>query len=304
MTREFRVLVGYDGSEYADAAIEDMTRAGLPGNATAFVATVSEMWLRMPLSFGGVETSYVDETVSGLKQAREIAAEGAEKLKARFPKWEIEPAGAVGSPSEILLSKADEWEPDLIVVGTQSRGPIARFILGSVAQSLVHNARCSVRVARHTTEPRDADGKPTRLIVGVDGSRGAESAVDAIISREWKAGCEVCVVSAMDYIVLLKQFDVIEPVGRAHSPYYYEEYRKAEMHVEQAMSKLERAGLRPVSAIENRDPIHLLIDEAKEWDADCVFVGAKGKSRIERLLLGSVSSAVATRAHCSVEVVR
>ena len=35
-----------------------------------------------------------------------------------------------------------------------------------------------------------------------------------------------------------------------------------------------------------------------------IVLGAKGHSRRERLLLGSVSSAVAARAHCSVEVVR
>lgn len=47
-----------------------------------------------------------------------------------------------------------------------------------------------------------------------------------------------------------------------------------------------------------------LVEEAETWNADCVFVGAKGTRGIERLLLGSVSSAVAARAHCSVEVVR
>lgn len=36
----------------------------------------------------------------------------------------------------------------------------------------------------------------------------------------------------------------------------------------------------------------------------CVFVGAKGMRGIDRLLLGSVSSAVSARAHCSVEVIR
>ncbi len=302
MTAKFKILIGYDGSEYADSALDDLTRAGLPSKAEVFVATISEMWIRMPLSYGGVETSFADESVTGRKQAREIAAEGAEKLKLSFPEWEIQSDGAVGSPSEILLTKADEWKPDLIVVGSQSRGSLGRFFLGSVAQSLVHNALCSVRIARQTAESAGAEDKPARLIVGVDGSYGAESVVDSIIKRNWAAGCEVYLVSAMDYVIPLKRFDL--PSTRAHSAFYYEEYRKAEKNVEQALSKFERVGFKTVSVIKDQDPIHLLIDEAKKRSADCIFVGAKGKSRIERLLIGSVSSSIAVRAHCSVEVVR
>jgi nucleotide-binding universal stress UspA family protein len=52
------------------------------------------------------------------------------------------------------------------------------------------------------------------------------------------------------------------------------------------------------------DPKQILIEEAESWQADSIFVGAKGMRGIERLLLGSVSAAVAARAHCSVEVVR
>jgi nucleotide-binding universal stress UspA family protein len=47
-----------------------------------------------------------------------------------------------------------------------------------------------------------------------------------------------------------------------------------------------------------------LVREAQRWGADCIFLGAKGHSRRERFLLGSVSAAVAARAHCSVEIVR
>jgi nucleotide-binding universal stress UspA family protein len=51
-------------------------------------------------------------------------------------------------------------------------------------------------------------------------------------------------------------------------------------------------------------PKRLLLSEAERWDADGVFVGARGLSRLERLLLGSVSMAAPPRAQCSVEVVR
>ena len=52
------------------------------------------------------------------------------------------------------------------------------------------------------------------------------------------------------------------------------------------------------------DPKRLLLQEAERFGADTIFVGAKGLSRIERVLLGSVSATVAARAPCSVEIVR
>jgi nucleotide-binding universal stress UspA family protein len=42
-----------------------------------------------------------------------------------------------------------------------------------------------------------------------------------------------------------------------------------------------------------------LVEEAKRLSADSIFVGAKGHSRLERLLIGSVSAAVAASPHLS-----
>jgi nucleotide-binding universal stress UspA family protein len=68
---------------------------------------------------------------------------------------------------------------------------------------------------------------------------------------------------------------------------------------------LLKAGLDASSAVTEGDPKRVLVEEARRWGADCIFVGSAGFSkRFERFLLGSVSSAVVTREHCSVEVVR
>jgi nucleotide-binding universal stress UspA family protein len=74
--------------------------------------------------------------------------------------------------------------------------------------------------------------------------------------------------------------------------------------VKAAMVKLRAADLTASFAIKEDDPKRALLDEAEKWKADCIFVGATGLGGLDRFLLGSVSSAVAARAHCSVEVVR
>ena len=53
-----------------------------------------------------------------------------------------------------------------------------------------------------------------------------------------------------------------------------------------------------------RDPKQAIPREPNRFIAGRVFLGAKGHSGLEGFLLGGVSSAVAARANCSVEVVR
>ena len=78
----------------------------------------------------------------------------------------------------------------------------------------------------------------------------------------------------------------------------------AHQAVDAAAEELRAAGLTVTPQVVGGDPKHVLIDAARQFGADCIFIGAKGHSRLERFLLGSVSTAVAARAHCSVEVVR
>jgi nucleotide-binding universal stress UspA family protein len=68
--------------------------------------------------------------------------------------------------------------------------------------------------------------------------------------------------------------------------------------------ELRDAGLATTPAVTDGDPKHVLVAEAQRWGAHCIFLGARGHTRAERILLGSVSAAVAARAHCSVEIVR
>jgi nucleotide-binding universal stress UspA family protein len=51
-------------------------------------------------------------------------------------------------------------------------------------------------------------------------------------------------------------------------------------------------------------PRQAIVDEADRWGADLIVMGSRGLGTWNRLLLGSVSSAVVNHAKCSVEIVR
>ena len=74
--------------------------------------------------------------------------------------------------------------------------------------------------------------------------------------------------------------------------------------VESVERRFVEKGLTVTGRVREGDPKKVLIDQASRWKADTVFLGARGLTRWERVVLGSVSTAVAMRAPGSVEVVR
>jgi nucleotide-binding universal stress UspA family protein len=294
MTEAMKILIAYDGSECAQAALDDLRSAGLPATANVKVVAILETWLPPPSGWALMEgTTRASEELDRLALAQGAAV----SLRSMFPGWELTAQEEVGSPASVLLKIADEWQPDLLVVGSHSRSAAGRFFLGSVSQKLVHEAHCSVRVARGRVQEPDT---PLRILIGVDGSAGSEAAVNVVAQRNWPPNTEVKLVNA----TWASPHIYSEPAASAVMKWLAEEQARIEASLQQAQTKLQAAGLQVTTLTQQEDPKTLLCDEAERWGADSIFVGAKGISRLERLLIGSVSSTVAARAHCSVEVVR
>jgi nucleotide-binding universal stress UspA family protein len=155
----------------------------------------------------------------------------------------------------------------------------------------VHNATTSVRIWRGPARP---DNEPIRLIAGEDGSADAEAAISRLAARAWPDGTSVHLVTAADQVVAITALSR----ARAQPSEWIKQFN------ERSVPKLRTAGLVVSTLVAQGDPRRILLEEAKRLNADCIFVGARGLRGIERLFLGSVSTAVVTRAPCSVEVVR
>jgi nucleotide-binding universal stress UspA family protein len=62
-----------------------------------------------------------------------------------------------GDPAETILNSAREWNADLIVIGSDSRGRLAHFLLGSTADSVIRKASCPVLSVRAAALVREED---------------------------------------------------------------------------------------------------------------------------------------------------
>jgi nucleotide-binding universal stress UspA family protein len=302
MDEMMKILIAYDGSGGSNEMLTDLRRAGLPGKAEALVISISEAWFLLSGAFPGAGTNFVAEAGGSVKEALALAKQAAERIQSDFPDWNVRHTSAIGSPAAVLIEKADEWKPDLLALGAHGHTAAGRFFLGSVSQTVVTHTHCSVRVAR--AGKKDASA-PIRLIIGVDGSPGADAAVRAVTTRHWPKGAEARVVSAFQTLdVAPDRLWRHGNVAAQMAALIAGTKVRANEIAASAANRLKDAGLIVSSVVKEENPKRLLISEAEDWGADCIFVGARGLSRIERFWLGSVSAAVTPRAHCSVEVVR
>jgi nucleotide-binding universal stress UspA family protein len=310
-----KIFIAYDGSEAADIAIEGMRRAGLPSEGVdALVMSVGEVWL--PPAIGDADESF-PRNIPGLKEtrehaedvmqdSRETAERGAKRVRLIFPQWHVSAEARNGSPAFELLNSAEEWRADLIVVGSQGHTALSRFVLGSVSQKVLTEAETSVHVGR-SHQASGTSGE--RIVIGVDGSHGSRAAVRAAARRNWTPGSELRIVVADDALKGSPIWLLIPPVRDFVEEVRAEERTQSEQMALEAAKELRDAlnndQVTVSSVVETGDPKRVLVKHAEEFGADCIFTGAQGfNSRLERLVLGSVSAAVAARAHCSVEVVR
>jgi len=307
-----KILIGYDGSEFGDAALEDLRRAGLDTEVEACVMTVADVFVPLPVD-EEVENAvpmYEPEAVRRaheraqhkLDEATDLAKRVSERIKGSFPNWQITSEAEADSPAWALIRKADDWKPDLIVMGARGHSVFGgRLILGSISQRVLYEARCSVRIARASENSVD---KPVRLVVGVDNSPDSNAAVEAVCNRHWPKGTEVDLLVVVDTVMPVTSDSSESTVTKWIEVADESNWSEVRKIFEPAVQRIHSAGLRAEVLIRRGNPADEIIQEAHTLGADCIFVGARGTRGIDRLLLGSVSSAVSSRAHCSVEVVR
>ena len=306
MDVKMKLLIAYDGSSSADTALDDLSRAGLPAEADAIVICVADIFMPRVASSEGYDPraalmSYgsnaaerrLEEVSQALEEARRWAANAREQLRPHFPTWEVRTEACGHSPAWAIVQKADEWRPDLIVLGSHNRSALGRLFLGSVSQTVLTEAHCSVRVARGRVAK---DRSPLQILIGVDGSPGAEVAVVEAAKRAWPPDAKAHLVAVLDR-AMSTALDWTEEG-------FNDERAWIDDILATSTEKLQACGLSVSEIVTEGDPKEVLVEEAERLRADCIFLGARGLRRVQRFLLGSVSTAVATRAQCSVEIVR
>ncbi len=164
MGKKMKLIVGYDGSPCADAALDDLRNAGLPPKADVVVISAANVFLPR-----GPELKAPEPIRSSIQKSRMIAkkefqkakelAQGARALiKRQFPKWNVKCEPCADSPAWAIVKKAAEWRVDLAVVGSHRMPKFSKFFLGS-EYALLRSEFIEAAGVRKRSGPTPSDGK-------------------------------------------------------------------------------------------------------------------------------------------------
>jgi nucleotide-binding universal stress UspA family protein len=144
------VLVGMDGSEDSFRAVRFLRLLALPRPTKVRLLSVVERMrypTTAPQSVHGQLVAMIkeleDERRAELDRVLERAATELDDKITRVTRYT-----PTGDPAEEIVATANDFDADLVVVGARGLGGIARVLLGSVSQKVLHHARCPVLIVK------------------------------------------------------------------------------------------------------------------------------------------------------------
>jgi nucleotide-binding universal stress UspA family protein len=128
-----RILVGIDGSEPSAKAARLAAEIAIRFGAELTLAYVVPRMVLPPDAYG---LTLADVEQGNREHAEALLADAMAKLGDMGAR--IDTLVLYGSPAESLADAAQARGADLVVVGSRGRGAVARMLLGSVTDRLVH----------------------------------------------------------------------------------------------------------------------------------------------------------------------
>jgi len=137
--RGFRVLLATDGSEASIAASQAIAQVSWPDDTEVRVVSVVNPMVYSLEELGVTGDSSTDYAHRAIGKAVQVFSDVPVRISAEV---------IAGNAARQIIARAKHWEADLIVLGTNERRGLRRWLFGSTSAAVAKRAHCSVRVIR------------------------------------------------------------------------------------------------------------------------------------------------------------
>ncbi|WP_342824528.1 universal stress protein [Candidatus Lucifugimonas marina] len=303
-----KILVPLDGSEHSRKIVGWAT--GLAGALEAEVTLLSvidpeeiEILEATTREIGEVTedgttkkairtpSDVIDDAIS---QAESDLQVEAEKIRSKGVVAKIS-VGA-GSPAEVIVSEAHAREIDVIAMATRRESALARGVLGSVTDRVLHSTSTPL-FTLYPGEIHDFDdtsGGPAKVIVPLDGSALSESAIQPAIEIAKASNAEIVFME----VLRLPFFGVgvagIEYGGGDYAGDFGIDQQKKEItdYLSEFVANAKASGLAASASVRSGSPSQQIVEEASETENSIVVMGSHGSGGLKRWVVGSVADKV------------
>jgi nucleotide-binding universal stress UspA family protein len=284
-----KILLAFDGSQHAQAAIKLVQDLALPPKSKVHLLQV----------FPPGKTSVVSQLEHGLEAAEQELLSHNINADAEL---------VLGYPAEKIVETATKMKPDLIVIGAKGLRATLGILLGGVAQQVVEYACCPTLVVRAPYH-----GLRHVLLVS-DGSLYSQRAARYLGKFPLPEKVEIGVLHALAPVPNpIAVGTYIDGWHGVPYPVPTEEETALEMEkqadkgtalLDKTCSLLQKKGLESTPILVRGDAATEIIDYADAEDVNLIVAGSRGLSTFQGWLMGSVSRKLVHYANCSVLIVR
>ncbi len=290
-----QILVPLDGSKTAENVLPYARFLTAKLKIPARLISVVEM----PVSANSEKALYLD---SWIERAVATSQEYLSRVAKTFAGVNVTITVEKGNPEEVILAQAEADVGILIAMATHGRSGMSRWLLGSIAEKIVREAKNPVFLVRAKDDANTgAQATLSSIIVPLDGSKMAESVLPTVIQ----------LATAMTLkVVLLQAFSLKQII------YSYEDYLPdsaelqrvsksgATRYLESKEKELKSAGLEVLSVVAEGEAAETIIELAKGSPQSLIVMCTHGRSGVRRWMLGSVTEKVIRHAEDPVLAIR
>ena len=288
-----RIVVPTDFSETAETAITLATQLADHYAATLDLVNVVDATV---YAYAGYPfASLSKELMTG-------AEEALNKVKIKLKNGKLNRYLLSGAPATEIADHARRHKASLIVIGTHGHGAVARFLLGSVADRVVHESDCPVIVTKQPKgkikHPKKKTKPFSRILFPSDFSDTSKRALDQAVAFTEDMDAELYVLHVVDDTLISTHVEEERKL-------ILKELRKHALdELKNQLPSHLLDNFATIGTVRRGEPARQIAAYAETKHCDLIIMGTHGRSGIERALIGSVADKVVRRAKCPVYLAR
>lgn len=204
-----------------------------------------------------------------------------------------------GEAPEMIVETAEEENVGLIVMSSHGYSGLTRWMLGSVAEKVLHAARCPVLVIRSPQPIR-------HMLIPLDGSELSERALEPSLAVAISLGCAVTLLRAVK-LIQTSEIERLDQCERGLGPRLVEDiHEEAEAYLSRLATTHRPSGLQMETMVVHEPAADSILHYAERHGIDLIAMSTHGRTGLQRwnASRGSITEKVLRGGRHSMLIVR